>query len=720
MESKITTADLTGIRSSDWEIGLDDLLRLSLEPLKTQPLSDSRLPESVWTTCPGKAPFVRGSSGDTYAARPWTVRQYAGFGSARETNQRFKWLLARGQTGISVAFDLPTQRGFDSDAPEVVGEVGRTGVAIDSVDDFKVLLEGISLRDISVSMTINSTSLPILAAHIVAAEERGYGEKELRGTIQNDPLKEYIARNTYVFPPRASLFLAGEVIRHCTFHMPKFHPISVSGYHFKEMGANPVQEVSFMIANGLEYIDECTRLGISVERVAPKFSFFLGLGTNVLVEAAKLRAARFVWATLLARLYRTEDPESRRMRMHCQTSGVELNADMILGNIGRVTLQALAAILGGAQSLHTNGFDEALGLPSQEAEEVALQTQEILREEAGLSDVMDPLGGAYYVEALTKEISDRCTSLIVGIRRHGGMMPVIENGWAKRAILISAIKHQAHLDGDKGRGHRNAQEPSPRMNAEMRNHDAIAAKQKERLSRIRKNRDGAEVERILARMSEMAAERKSGLMEVVKECVRARATIGEISAALARSYGEYRGIPIVQRGVYAAELEKQPTATGKAISLRERFDALGGPPRLLVAKLGQDGHDRGASTVASALADIGWNVAVTPLFSNADEVLRHCSEADFDILGISTLSDGHDAPIRRLFTLLKSMDSGRPFPIVVCGGVISPTSSAELLQLGVARIFGPGSSVVHINSILSDLVEERRRRLHNQIGQSPH
>jgi methylmalonyl-CoA mutase len=714
---------LTGTRPSDWEIALDDLLRLSLEPLKTQPLcSDSRLPESVWTARPGQAPFVRGSSGDTYAARPWTVRQYAGFGSARETNQRFKWLLARGQTGISVAFDLPTQRGFDSDAPEVVGEVGRTGVAIDSVDDFKVLLEGISLRDISVSMTINSTSLPILAAHIVAAEERGYGEKELRGTIQNDPLKEYIARNTYVFPPGASLFLAGEVIRHCTFHMPKFHPISVSGYHFKEMGANPVQEVSFMIANGLEYIDECTRVGFSVEKVAPNFSFFLGLGTNVLVEAAKLRAARFVWATLLARLYRTEDPDSRRMKMHCQTSGVELTADMILGNIGRVTLQALAAILGGTQSLHTNAFDEALGLPSQEAEEVALQTQEILREEAGLHNVIDPLGGAYYVEALTKEISDRCTNLIVGIRRHGGMMPVIENGWAKRAILISGIRHQAHLDRNKGdgRGERDEQIASRRMNAETRDHDEIAAVQKEKISRIRKNRDSAEVERLLARTSEMAAERKSGLMEVVKECVRVRATIGEISAALARTYGEYRGIPIVQRGVYAAELEKQPTATGMAISLRDRFSTLGGPPRLLVAKLGQDGHDRGASTVASALADMGWIVAVTPLFSSADEVLRHCGEADFDILGISTLSDGHDASIRRLFMLLKSMDEGRPFPIVVCGGVISPNSSAELLGLGVARIFGPGTSVVHINSILSDFAEERRRRLHNQFGQSPH
>ena len=711
------------MRPSDREAALDDLLRLSLEPLKTQPFySDSGLPESVWTARPGQAPFVRGSSGDTYAARPWTVRQYAGFGSAAETNQRFKWLLARGQTGVSVAFDLPTQRGFDSDAPEVVGEVGRTGVAIDSVDDFKELLEGISLRDISVSMTINSTSLPILAAHIVAAEERGYREKELRGTIQNDPLKEYIARNTYVFPPGASLFLAGEVIRHCTLHMPRFHPISVSGYHFKEMGANPVQEVSFMIANGLEYIDECTRLGFSVEKVASKFSFFLGLGTNVLVEAAKLRAARFVWATLLASVYRTDDPDSRRMKMHCQTSGVELSADTILGNIGRVTLQALAAILGGTQSLHTNAFDEALALPSQEAEEVALQTQEILREEAGLSNVIDPLGGAFYVEALTKEISDRCTSLIVGIRRHGGMMPIIENGWAKRAILTSAIKHQAHLDRDEADrpGESDEQIPAPRMNFETRDHDAIAALQRERLSTIRKNRDSAEVERLLVRASEMAAERKSGLMEVVKECVRARASIGEISAALARTCGEYRGVPIVQRGVYGGELEKRPIARGKAITVRERFGTLGGPPRLLVAKLGQDGHDRGASTVASALADLGWIVAVTPLFSNADEVLRHCGEADFDVLGISTLSDGHDASIRRLFALLKSMDGGRPFPIVVCGGVISPKSSAELLGLGVARIFGPGTSVVHINSILSDLAEERRRRLHNQIGQFPH
>jgi methylmalonyl-CoA mutase cobalamin-binding domain/chain len=306
------------------------------------------------------------------------------------------------------------------------------------------------------------------------------------------------------------------------------------------MGANPVQEVSFMIANGLEYIDECTRIGFSVEKVAPRFSFFLGLGTNVLVEAAKLRAARFVWATLLASLYSVEDADSRRMKMHCQTSGVELTADMVLGNISRVTLQALAAILGGTQSLHTNAFDEALALPSQEAEEVALQTQKILREEAGLSDVIDPLGGAYYVEALTKEISDRCTSLIVGMRRHGGMMPVIENGWAKRAILISGIKHQAHLDRDEEDrpGERDEQIPSPRMNSETRDHDAISALQQERLSRIRKNRNSAEVERLLARASEMAAERKSGLMEVVKECVRARDTIGAISTALARTYGE--------------------------------------------------------------------------------------------------------------------------------------------------------------------------------------
>jgi len=656
-------------------------------------------------TVPGEFPFVRGVRATMYAKRPWTIRQYAGFSTAEETNAFFRGALASGQTGLSVAFDLATHRGYDSDHPRVRGDVGKAGVAIDSVDDVKRLFDGIPLDRVSVSMTMNGAVLPVLAAFIVAAEEAGVENSKLTGTIQNDILKEFLVRNTFVYPPEPSLRIVADVALHLLAIAPRFNPLSISGYHMQEAGATADLELGYTLADGLEYVRTLHARGLDIDAFAPRLSFFFGIGMPFFVEIAKLRAARLLWATLLAERYAPKDPRSLALRMHCQTSGVSLQAEQPLNNVVRTTLEALAGVLGGTQSLHTNAYDEALALPGDAAARVALGTQLVLAHEARLTEVADPLGGSYYVERLTRDLAARARAVIDEVEAAGGMAKAIESGLPRRRIEVAAARRQARVD----RGldvvvgvnayRAGASEPTP---VRVVDSAAVERAQIERLRALRAGRDQARVEAALASLRSAAAGAEN-LLEASMVAMRARATVGEVSEALADVFGRYEARGGVMSGAYGSHFDGDQAFDAVRARALAFLSKHGRRPRLLVAKIGQDGHDRGQKVVATGLTDLGFDIDLGPLFSTPEEVARQAIENDVHAIGVSTQAGAHLTLLPGLVEELRSRGAGDIR--VVCGGVIPPQDHDALGAAGVALVFGPGSRVVDIASALLDLLE---------------
>ena len=664
-------------------------------------------PEVPWlASVPGAFPYVRGVRATMYTKRPWTLRQYAGFSTADETNAFFRAALAAGQTGLSVAFDLATHRGYDSDHPRVAGDVGKAGVAIDSVDDMKRLFEGIPLDRASVSMTMNGAVLPVLAAFIVAAEEAGVPAHALTGTIQNDILKEFLVRNTFVYPPAPSLRIVADVIEHLTRTMPRFNSLSISGYHMQEAGATAELELGYTLADGLEYLRAGIARGLDIDAFAPRLSFFFGVGMSFFVEIAKLRAARLLWATLVRERFTPRDPRSLLLRTHCQTSGVSLTVQEPLNNVARTTVEALAAVLGGTQSLHTNAYDEALALPSDAAARVARATQLILAHETGVTDVIDPLGGSYFVESLTAELAARARAVIDEVETAGGMARAIESGLARRRIETAAARRQARRDrGEELVVGVNAFRSEREEPLAVRFVDAAAVREAQlaRLAALKQTRDGAGVNAALEALR-AAAQGDGNLLAASIVAARARATVGEISAALADVFGRYEASATVLRGVY----EQQYGGDAEWTELKARVTAFarrhGRRPRILVAKLGQDGHDRGQKVIASGLADLGFDVDLGPLFTTPDEVARHAVENDVHVVGISSQAGAH---LTLLPELRKKLDGAGAGDIrIVCGGIVPAADLATLERAGVAAVFGPGTRVADAARRLLELLDD--------------
>ena len=658
---------------------------------------------------PGFAPFVRGPRATMYAGRPWTLRQYAGFSTAEESNAFYRANLKAGQKGLSVAFDLATHRGYDSDHPRVVGDVGKAGVAIDSVEDMKILFDGIPLDEMSVSMTMNGAVLPVMAGYIVAAEEQGVPPEKLSGTIQNDILKEFMVRNTYIYPPEPSMRIVADIIEYTARKMPRFNSISISGYHMQEAGATAVQELAFTLADGLEYVRAALSKGLKVDDFAPRLSFFFAIGMNFFMEVAKLRAARLLWAHYMKDLFGAENPRSLMLRTHCQTSGVSLAEQDPYNNIIRTTVEALAAVLGGTQSLHTNALDEAVALPSPFSARIARNTQLILAEETGITRVVDPLGGSYYVESLTASLAEEARKLIAEVEEMGGMTKAVESGMPKMRIEEAAARRQARIDrGEETIVGVNKYQPETRDDFEILDIDnrKVLAQQVERLKKIRAERDEGAVRSALDRLSE-AAEKKSGnLLELAVEATRHRATVGEISDALERVFTRHRAVIRSISGVYGSAWEGD--AGFKRI--QEEVEAFareeGRRPRMLVVKLGQDGHDRGAKVIATAFADIGFDVDVGPLFQTPEEAARQAIENDVHVVGVSSQAAGHKTLVPQLLEALRAQ--GAHDILVVCGGVIPPQDYELLLEKGVAAIYGPGTNIPQAAHEILKLVQRAR------------
>ncbi|MDQ1449942.1 MAG: methylmalonyl-CoA mutase, partial [Actinomycetota bacterium] len=652
---------------------------------------------------PGIEPFVRGPRATMYANRPWTIRQYAGFSTAEESNAFYRQNLAAGQMGLSVAFDLATHRGYDSDHPRVVGDVGKAGVAIDSVEDMKILFDGIPLEKMSVSMTMNGAVLPVLAGYVVAAEEQGVSQDHLTGTIQNDILKEFMVRNTYIYPPAPSMRIVGDIIEHTANHMPRFNSISISGYHMQEAGATAVQELGFTLADGLEYARFAASRGLSVDEFAGRLSFFFGIGMDFFMEVAKLRAARLLWSRIMTNLG-AQKPESKMLRTHCQTSGVSLTEQDPYNNIVRTAYEALAAVLGGTQSLHTNSFDEAIALPSDFAARIARNTQLILAEETGIPHVIDPLGGSYYVEALTQSIANEAWSLIQEVEKLGGMTKAVESGMPKLRIEEAAARRQARIGlGEEtivGVNKYRLENEAP-IDTRSIDNTEVLRRQLVRLERVKATRDAHQVQAALDALTE-GAKGNDNLLALSIEAMRARATVGEISDALEKIFGRYRADIRTISGVY-----------GRAYADDEEFQRIrkeveafateeGRRPRILVAKLGQDGHDRGAKVIATAFADLGFDVDIGPLFQTPEEAAREAIENDVHVVGISSQAAAHKTLVPQLIEALRA--EGANEILVVVGGVIPASDYGFLHDAGVAAVFGPGSNIPRAASEILALV----------------
>jgi len=659
-------------------------------------------------TLPGFAPFVRGPRATMYAGRPWTLRQYAGFSTAQESNAFYRRNLAAGQTGLSVAFDLATHRGYDSDHPRVEGDVGKAGVAIDSVEDMKILFDGIPLDRMSVSMTMNGAVLPVLAMFVVAAEEQGVAPQALSGTLQNDILKEFMVRNTYIYPPEPSMRIVSDIIAWTADHMPRFNPISISGYHMQEAGATCVEELAFTLADGIEYVRAAIDGGLEVDRFAPRLSFFFCIGMNFFMEVAKLRAARYLWAELMREKFSPADARSLMLRTHCQTSGVSLTSQDPYNNVVRTAIEALAAVLGGTQSLHTNAFDEALGLPTETSARIARNTQLVLREEAAMTRVIDPLAGSYYVESLTGSLIREARKLVDEVESMGGMTEAVISGMPKLRIEESAARRQARID----RGeevivgvNRFRSESAEEVEILDIDNSQVLAQQKARLEKLRAERDQDACAAALERLERTAAGRDANLLEAALEAARARATVGEISDALEQVFTRHRAVVRSISGVYGAAWESDEGFR----RIRERVaafaEAQGRRPRLLVVKLGQDGHDRGAKIIATAFADLGFDVDIGPLFQTPEEAARQAVENDVHVIGVSSQAAGHRALVPKLVRALEAEGAGEV--VVVCGGVIPPQDHRPLLDLGVAAIYGPGTSIPMAAGEVLDLLERR-------------
>jgi methylmalonyl-CoA mutase len=641
---------------------------------------------------PGFAPFTRGVRATMYANRPWTIRQYAGFSTAEESNAFYRRNLAAGQMGLSVAFDLATHRGYDSDHPRVVGDVGKAGVAIDSVEDMKILFDQIPLEKMSVSMTMNGAVLPCLAAFVVAGEEQGVDQAQLSGTIQNDILKEFMVRNTYIYPPEPSMRIVADIIEYTAHHMPRFNSISISGYHMQEAGATAVQELAFTIADGLEYVRYALDRGLDIDKFAGRLSFFFAIGMNFFMEVAKLRAARLLWHRVISQ-FAPEDPRSAMLRTHCQTSGVSLTEQDPYNNVVRTAVEAMAAVLGGTQSLHTNSFDEALGLPTDFSARIARNTQLILAEETGIPRVVDPLAGSYYIEALTDRLAAEAWALIEEVEELGGMTKAVASGMPKLRIEESAARRQARVDrGDEVIVGVNKYQPANPEHVDVLSIDNtdVRRQQVARLERVRAERDEQACQDALARLTEGAAG-DGNLLVLCIEAARARATVGEMSDAMERVFDRHKAEIRSIHGVYGAAYagDDDFEATHRAV---EAFaEAEGRRPRMLVVKMGQDGHDRGAKVIATAFADLGFDVDVGPLFQTPAEAARDAVDNDVHVVGVSSQAAGHLTLVPQLVDELKAAGAGDV--VVVCGGVIPPQDYETLHRAGVAAVFGPGTNI---------------------------
>ena len=642
---------------------------------------------------PGQAPFVRGPRATMYANRPWTIRQYAGFSTAEDSNAFYKANLKAGQKGLSIAFDLATHRGFDSDHPRVVGDVGKAGVAIDSIEDMRVLFDGIPLDAMSVSMTMSGAVLPVMAGYIVAAEEQGVPAEKLTGTIQNDILKEFMVRNTYIYPPTPSMRIAADVIAYSAQHMPRFNSISISGYHIQEAGATCVQELAYTIADGLEYVRAALGKGLEVDAFAPRLSFFFCLGMNFFMEIAKLRAARLLWHDIMVP-FEPQDPRSSMLRTHCQTSGVSLTAKDPYNNVVRTTIEALAGVLGGTQSLHTNALDEAIALPTPFSARIARNTQFIIAEETGIPHVIDPLGGSYYVEHLTHSMAQAARSLIDEVEAEGGMTRAVEAGLPQRRIEEAAARRQARIDkGDEVVVGVNAYPAEESDQVEVREIDNRAVREHEvaRLEALRQSRDTEQCKQALDALRRTAESGDGNLLDAAVVATRARATVGEISDTLAEVFGRHRADAHAVSGVYAGAYGEGEDILALRARIAAFAEAEGRRPRMLVVKMGQDGHDRGAKVIATAFADLGFDVDLGPLFQTPEEVARQAVENDVHVVGVSTQAGAHKTLVPALIDTLGDMDAGDIR--VVCGGVIPAADHKSLKRKGVAALFGPGTPI---------------------------
>ncbi|GIV22886.1 MAG: methylmalonyl-CoA mutase [Bacteroidia bacterium] len=651
----------------------------------------------------GGPPYLRGPYASMYIGKPWTIRQYAGFSSAEESNAFYRKALAAGQTGLSVAFDLPTHRGYDSDDPRVIGDVGKAGVAIDTVEDMKILFDGIPLDKVSVSMTMNGAVIPVLAFFIVTAEEQGVPQEKLTGTIQNDILKEFMVRNTYIYPPEPSMRIITDIFAYLSRHLPKFNSISISGYHIHEAGATLDMELAFTLADGLEYVRAGLAAGLPIDQFAPRLSFFFAIGMHFFTEVAKLRAARWLWATLMRDLGAT-NPKSLALRTHCQTSGYSLTAQDPMNNIARTAIEALAAALGGTQSLHTNAFDEALALPSELSARVARNTQLILQREAHITRPVDPLGGSFLVEQLTRQLADKAWQWIQEIEAMGGMTKAIMAGWPQLQIQRAAAQRQARLEtGEEVWVGVNRflvpEAPLPPI-LKIDNH-AVREKQIARLQAVKAKRDEASVRDILERLYGAARDKKENLLAVAIEAARRRSTLGEISAAMERAFGRYEPTAQIVTGVYAQHLSENPDWQALQQKITQFIQRYGRRPRILIAKLGQDGHDRGAKAVASGLVDMGFDVDLGPLFQTPEEAARRAVENDVHFIGVSSLAGAHDTLVPLLLEELTKLGRG-DMPVTV-GGIIPPEDIPALEAQGVKAVFPPGTSLVEIAHKLLDL-----------------
>jgi methylmalonyl-CoA mutase len=658
---------------------------------------------------PGMAPYVRGPKATMYAGRPWTVRQYAGFSTAEESNAFYRKNLEAGQTGLSVAFDLATHRGYDSDHPRVVGDVGKAGVAIDSIEDMKILFDGIPLDKMSVSMTMNGAALPIMAMYIVAGEEQGVTPGQLAGTLQNDILKEFMVRNTYIYPPAPSMRIVSDIIAYTSANMPRFNSISISGYHMQEAGATCAQELAYTIADGIEYVRAAIDSGLDVDAFAPRLSFFFAIGMNFFMEVAKLRAARLLWSTLMAEKFSPQDPRSLMLRTHCQTSGVSLTARSPHTNIIRTTVEAMAAALGGTQSLHTNSFDEALALPTEASARIARNTQLVLQEETGITKVVDPLAGSYYVENLTNELAAEARKLIDEVEEMGGMTRAVETGMPKLRIEESAARRQARIDrGDETIVGVNKYQQEEESEIDILDIDNAAVRESQirRLEKVRDSRDEKDCEKALLALTEAAEKNTGNLLALAVDAARARATVGEISDALEKVYGRHRAVTQSISGVYGAVYEDDD----EFAALRQRVAGFekseGRRPRILICKLGQDGHDRGAKVIATAFADIGFDVDIGPLFQTPDEAVREAIENDVHAIGISSQAAGHKTLVPQVIAGLKK--EGADDIVVICGGVIPPQDVEGLIGGGVSAVFAPGTNILEAAAEVLDIIEKRR------------
>jgi len=692
---------------------LDSLNRLTPEGIVVKPLYtklDLTEIDKHIGSLPGLSPFTRGPRATMFTHRPWTIRQYAGFSTAEESNAFYRRNLAAGQKGLSVAFDLATHRGYDSDHPRVRGDVGKAGVAIDTVEDMKILFDGIPLGDMSVSMTMNGAVLPVMAFYIVAAEEQGVSKDLLAGTIQNDILKEYMVRNTYIYPPEPSMRIVGDIIEYTSRHMPKFNSISISGYHMQEAGADSALELAYTIADGLEYVKTALSRGLNVDDFAPRLSFFFGIGMNFYMEIAKLRAARFLWSELMIQ-FKPTNPQSLMLRTHCQTSGYSLTEQDPYNNVVRTAIEAMAAVLGGTQSLHTNALDEAIALPSEFSARIARNTQLIIQEETDICHTVDPFGGSFFMERLTHDLIDRARTIMKEIEDAGGMVRAINKGIPKLRIEESAAKKQARIDSGRdvivGVNKYKATQASEKVEVREVDNTAVRDAQIRRLSDVKKKRDDSKLKKSILALKTAAEAGTGNLLELSVDAARNRATLGEISETLAEVFGRHKAQIQSISAVYSAAFGGQDVIAAIRKRASNFSTKSGRRPRILVCKLGQDGHDRGAKVIATGLADLGFDVDIGPMFQTPEEAAKEAIENDVHVVGVSSQAAGHKTLVPELIAALKKL--GGPHIYVVVGGIIPPNDHDFMRKAGCAAIFGPGTPIPECAEKILDFLEDHQR-----------